>query len=276
VLPNVKIINNGQLAYSHVLLVGFADDPLLRSAWQREATVSGDIIYVFGFGNIRGSVGYIETDRNPFLHAAVIAMAPFEAELVTITGTDIVGIGLAVDAFLKQGLVSGIVASLGWTRPTRTLLDRDPLTPSFKLPGLLPATLGPRSRIAVIQASEDEYRGVLADTGIQPTAIWRAKYYRPGDWDSPGLAAAFRNYAAGLHRRAYGNTVWLSSFDSVAEAQTAAPLIAKAAGLRPDLLGWKGDLPPYAWGNPAKGDGPAAGTLEMSLNGISVLMMACT
>ena len=270
----LQIANNGQLAYNHLLLVGFADDSLVKAAWQREATISGATIYVFGFGNIRGSVGYIESDRNPFLHAANIPIAPYETELITITGTDTTGIGLAVDAFLKQGLVNGLVAQPGWIRPSATLLDRDPLLPSFTLPTVLPTSLGSFSRIAVTQASEDEYRGVLADTGIEPVSIWRAKYYRLGEWQSRGLIAAFHNYAAGLHRRAYGNTAWYASFASPVAAATAAPLIAKAAGLTRGTSGWKGDLPPYAWGDAQQGDAPTTGTLELSVSGESILMAA--
>ena len=265
------------LAFNHVLLIAKSDDPLLQKVWQREAVISRNSIYAFGFGNLQGSLGYIESDRNPFLHAANIAKAPFECELISITGTDTLGISVAIAAFLEQGLVNGIIAKNGgWTRGSATLLDRDPLAPSFRLPSVIPTTLGSLNKIALTQAAEDEYRGVLSDTGSLPLSIWRAKYYEPGQWDGAGEFASFHNYAVGLHRRAYGNTVWSATFANTAAALAAAPLIAKAAKLSPQPSRWRGTLPQYAWGLPVMGDAPHTGTLELWVDGVSVLMASQT
>jgi hypothetical protein len=262
-----------QLAFNHVLLIARSDDPLLQQAWQREAVISHNSIYVFGFGNFIGSLGYIESDRNPFLHAANIPKAPFECELISVTGTDNKAIGLAIDAFLNQSLVNGIIAQSGeWRRGSATLLDRDPLIPSFRLPSIIPSSLGSLRLIASIQASEDEYRGVLADTGIEPLSIWRAKYYEPGQWDGAGEVSSFHNYAVGFHRRAYGNMVWAARFASDAVALSVAPLIAKAAQLSVEASRWRGTLPQYAWGLPVMGDGPQTGITELWVDGPYVLM----
>ncbi len=264
------------LAYNHVLLIGFADDALLQRAWQREARFVNDSAYVFGFGCFQASLGYIESDRNPFLHASSIPTAPFETELIAITGTDLAGIELAVQAFLEQGLANGLVAVRGWKRPATTLLDRDPLLPSFTLPAALPASLGALKRIAISQAGEDEYRGVLADAKVKPDSIWRGKYYQPGEWDAPGLVSAFHNYAAGLHRRAYGNTIWVGTFASQDLAMQAAPRIAAAASLAGNGSRWTGGLPPYAWGLAAQGDAPSPGTVELWVDGTSVVIATRT
>ncbi|MDQ2732691.1 MAG: hypothetical protein M3Y56_13615 [Armatimonadota bacterium] len=240
-------------AYHHLVLIGLPTDPLITAAWQREARVEGAGFYIFGFGHLQGDLGYIESDRNPFLHGAAIATAPFETEVVTLTGSTPAGVALAVDAFLKQGLVNGVVAAPGWTRPHPNLLQRDPLSPDFSLPTWLPDRAGAMTRIGVTQAAEDEYRGVLADTGVEPRQLWRAKYYRAGVWDGAGAAAAFDDYSNGLHRRAYGNTLWLALFASPQEAAAAAPKIARAAHLHRDGARWTGAQPPYSFDKASAG-----------------------
>lgn len=241
-------------AYGHLVLIGLPDDPLILAAWQREARVEVGGFYVFGFGHLRGDIGYIESDRNPFMHGAAIKVAPYETEVVTLTGTDEQGVALATGAFLQQGLVNGLVAAPGWTRPQPSLLQRDPLAPNFTSPDWLPQRIGEAVRIGVTPASEDEYRGVLADVGVEPQAIWRAKYFPPGAWDGAGAARAFDNYSAGLHRRAYGNTLWCAQFGSAAAAAQAAPKIAAAANLRRVGDVWTGAQPPYGPEKASAGD----------------------
>lgn len=241
-------------AYSHLVVVGMISDPLVQAAWQREARqTEPGTLYAFGFGYLSGDIGYIESDRSPFLHSSAIPTAPFETEVVTITGTTPAGVRAAAHAFLARGLVNGVVAGPGWKRAQHSLLERDPAAPEFALPPFLPASAGGADQplIAITQAAEDEYRGVLADTGIEPVAIWRAKYYVPGAWDGAGAASAFANYANGLHRRAYGDTLWCARFPSPAAAATAAPKIAHAAGLQPQGKAalWLGKQPGYMQGN---------------------------
>jgi hypothetical protein len=264
---------SNQLAYNHVILIGAADDPLVQQAWQMEASISQGSLYVFGYGNLQGSLGYIESDRNPFLHASNVPKAPYECELITITGTNIAGISLAVDSFLGHGLVNGVVGSPGaWERGPETLLDRDPLPADFTIPAAIPAVLGSMKKIAVTHATEDEYRGVLADTGQEPVSMWRAKYHRAGQWDGAGAVSSFNNYAAGLHRRAYGNAVLLVTFESEALASSSAPLMAKAANLAHANSTWKGGLKQYAWGLDSMGDSAQPGSLELMIDGRYVLL----
>ena len=234
-------------AFDHLVLVGLPTDPLIAAAWQREARVRPDGgLYIGGYGHLRGDIGYVESDRNPLLHSRLIARAPYETQCVTLTGSTPAGVALAVEAFLKQGLVNGVVARPGWTRPEPNLLQRDPLAPGFPVPSAAPARAGEWTRLGFTQASEDEYRGVLEDTGLAPLEIWRAKYHLPGVWDRAGFAAAFANYSAGLHRRATGHTVWAARFATAADAQTAAPKIAEAAKLKADGAIWKGNQPPHS------------------------------
>lgn len=261
-----------ELAYNHVILIGRPDHPLLTVASQREARFSPGGVYVFGFGAFRGDCGYIESDRNPFLHAARISSTPYETELITITGTSDPGILLALEAFTQRSLINGVVAKQGWQRTENTLLDRDPLPPSFAFPTLAPTQLVGYTRIGITQAAEDEYRGVLADTGFAPQLIWRAKYYRPGAWDAEGAAAAFDAYSNGLHRRAYGSTLWLAKFADSSQAAAAAPKIAIAASLSQDQANlWTGAQPAYANGT-YPGEHKSSGLLSLAQHGAWLMM----
>jgi hypothetical protein len=254
-------------AYSHLVLVGLTNDPIIQRAWQHEAQPSAQGIYVFGFGQFTGDLGYIESDRNPFLHAADIKAAPFETEIVTITGTTPAGVTAAARAFIQQGLVNGVVAAGKWTRSEPGLLDRDPLAENFTVPTILPEQVGKLTRIGITQASEDEYRGVLQDTGIEPLEIWRAKYYVPGAWDGAGAAAAFKAYHTGLHRRATGNTLWAARFDSPEHATQAAEKIAGAASLHR-----RGSDDPYLGQQPPFSSNDSPGPLALWCKGEWVLM----
>jgi hypothetical protein len=237
-------------AYDHLILVGLPTDPMITAAWQREARTIEGGLYIFGYGYLKGDIGYVESDRNPFLHGAAIKVAPFETQVITITGSTSAGVKLATDAFLKQHMVNGVVAAAGWTRPQANLLQRDPLAPDFTTPDWIPAQIGEYKNIGVTMASEDEYRGVLADIGTEPIAIWRVKYLKPGLWDGSGAAKALDHYVAGLHRRAYANTLWCAKFESVQKAAEFAPKIAGAAKLKKTGTRWEGNQPSYGYSDP--------------------------
>jgi hypothetical protein len=246
-----------QRAFHHLVVVGLPDDPLVRAVWQREARFTDKEAYIFGFGHFRGDIGYVESDRNPFLHGRAIQSAPFEAEVVTITGSTPAGVGLAAEAFLKQGLTNGVVAAPGWQRTEPSLLARDPLAPDFAPAAMPPEHLGSLSRIGVTQATEDEYRGVLADAQLTPQLIWRWKYFAAGNWDGTGDERTYDQYSAGLHRRATGCTVWTARFATAKEAAAALPKIAAAAQLKSDGHAvWRGQQSPY--GYPRNSPGPLA------------------
>jgi hypothetical protein len=265
--------NFEQLWFNHLILVGPSDDPIVKAAWQREARFEQGGMYIFGFGHLRGDIGYIESDRSPFLHSAYVRQAPFETEVITITGSTAVGIGIALDAFIQKSLINGVIAAPGWVRSKPCLLDRDPLAPGYALPEA-PLRMGDLILIGWTQASEDEYRGVLADSGVSPAAIWRAKYFRRGLWDSAGAAGSFDNYAAGLHRRAYGNTLWLAEFSSDAEASSSGKRIAAAAHLQASgTERWVGDQLSYA-NNMYPGESTVQGSLTLTRNGRWVQMYA--
>lgn len=260
------------LAYNHLLVFALPGDPLLEQVWQMEAKFSGNLFHVFGFGDFRGSLGYIESDRNPFLHAAAVIKAPYECEAITVTGTNAAGLEIAADALLTKSLVNGVVAQNGaWSRVGPTLLDRDPLPATFQPPAGVPPRLESLERIAWTHSGEDVYRRVLQDTNQMPESIWLAKYYRSGQWDDAGLVGAFHDFAAGLHRRAYGNAILAIGFANAGAASTALPLIAKAAGLQGSGE-FRGFLPPFAWAADTMGDSNEPGTLRIWAEGASVFI----
>ena len=245
-------------AYCHLIVIGLPTDPLITAGWQREAKVSDGDFYVFGYGHFAGDIGYIESDRNPFLHSRFIPTAPYETEMVTITGSTPTGVALAAQAFIDKGLVNGVVAAPGWKRSAPNLLQHDPLDPAFTVPDWVPAQLNDWTKIAVTQASEDECRGVEQDTGVHPQEIWRIKYYQDGVWYGAGAKSAMLDYVNGLHRRAYGNSLWIARFGSADEAAAAAPKIAHAAQLRAQAGLYTGSESPYGSNTPGEKRSPLA------------------
>ena len=153
VVDSAGLVNDPKAkAYAHLILVGLPTDPLIKLAWQREALIEDQGIYIFDFGHFTGSIGYIESDRNPFLHSNQVDVNPYEAEAITITGTTPEGVAAATQSFLDKGLVNGVVTGGTWQRSRTGLLDRDPLPPNFTLPAFIPASAGDATLIAVTQA----------------------------------------------------------------------------------------------------------------------------
>ncbi|MGC1482005.1 MAG: hypothetical protein WA771_16015 [Chthoniobacterales bacterium] len=235
-------------AFDNLILVGMPDDPLIAKAWAQEADISGGEAYVFGFGHLKGDIGYVESNRNPFLHGRAIDQTPYETQTIILTGTSPTGVGLAVDAFLQGQVTNGPIAGPGWERGETTILDRDPLTPDRLVEPLvpLPKEIGDWKMLGMSQCSEDQYRGVLSNTDNMPEQMWRVKYYRPGEWDGVGLVHAFDHYSDGLHNRAYGNSVLMVKFASEDEAAAALKRMRGPAGCRKQVgQFWVGDQRPY-------------------------------
>lgn len=250
------------------MLVGLPDDPIVQAAWERDARLTNDGgqpgFYVFGFGNLIGDIGLVESDRNPYLHSQMVKVAPYEDEAISITGCTPAAVALAADAFIHNGLINAVVAPK-FTRGQTTILDRDPALP----PEIFPTQLGDWTLVGLTQAGEDEYRGVLQDTSVEPQLIIRAKYYQKGVWDAPGAENSEPEYHAGLHRLSFGNSLWAAKFESTEQAAAAAPIIAKAAHLRKQQGTYVGQQPPWAWG---KGTDITSGPLALCQKGAWVFM----
>ena len=269
-LTDTKSLANGkpeERAYSHLVVIGLPDDPLIRLLWQREARIENGGLYIFGWGHLRGDLGYVESARNPFLHSEEIPSVPFETEVVTLTGTTLEGIAAAVRSFLKTGMFNGVVAGPHWMRGQGNLLDRDPVQPDTVLPTWVPSTIGTMKRIGTLAGSEDEYRGVLADSGVEPQEVWRVKYLGNDDWDCgadyKSKAAAL--FEAGLHRRASGNTLWIARFTSSQEAGICLHKIAAGAKFQGIGAVWYGERPGFS-------KGPSFGPVALWQRGDWLLM----
>jgi hypothetical protein len=269
-LTDTKALLNGPVgdrAYSHLVVIGLATDPLIQTLSQRESRLEDGGIYVYGWGHLRGDIGYIESARNPFLHSADIPSIPFETEVVTLTGTTPKGVQAAVDSFLKHGVFNGVVGAPGWSRGKANLLSRDPLSPDAGPPAWIPATAGAMKSIGVISGSEDEYRGVLENAGAEPLEIWRVKYLGDTTWD---VAGDFRScgavlFESGLHRRASGNSLWLARFASPDEAVASMKKIAAANHFVEKDNVWYGTRPGFS-------KGPSFGPIALWQHGDWLLM----
>jgi hypothetical protein len=85
-------------------------------------------------------------------------------------------------------------------------------------------------------------------------------------WHGAGVAHALQDFSAGLHRRAYGNSVWAAQFPSESVASDAAVKIAAPAHLKKQGGQWTGKQGPLG---PEK-DG--AGPLKLQQHGAWLLM----
>jgi hypothetical protein len=269
-LTDTKALLNGPVgdrAYSHLVVIGLASDPLIQTLSQRESRLEEGGIYIYGWGHLRGDIGYIESARNPFLHSEDIPAVPYETEVVTLTGTTPKGVQAAVDSFLKHGVFNGVVGATGWSRGKSNLLSRDPLSPDAAPPAWIPATAGAMKSIGVISGSEDEYRGVLEDTGVEPAEIWRAKYLGDTSWSVSGdyRACGAVLFESGLHRRASGNSLWLARFASPDEAVASMKKIAVANHFVAKDNVWYGSRPGFS-------KGPSFGPIALWQHGDWLLM----
>lgn len=230
-------------AHSHLVVIGLrSQDPLLEKTAGFTASLDeGKREFTsLGIGTLNGDVGWVESDRNPFLHSHRIRSAPEDTVLVKITGTSEAGVLAALAAF-EQGMINGVVAAGSFTRPETTLIDRDPSVEPA--PFALPQTLEAGSAAAFLagwnQIPENEYRAVLAVGGAAPSRMWRYKYLAAGILEEKPIIRWF----GGVQRKAYGNAVQILEFGSAEEASAAAKRMAeteKAARLpSADGEGWE-------------------------------------
>lgn len=214
-------------AHNHLVVIGLrSQDPLLDKTWGYIAGLdeAKKSFYSSGFGYMTGDIGYVESDRNPFLHSRKIKSAPEDTVLITITGTSEAGVAAAIHAF-EGGLLNGFVPAGPLTRSRTTLLDRDPsLEPA---PARLPAQVRIDGVAAALvgwtQPSEEEYRNALEAGGVEPIKMWRYKYLLPGLLEKEPI----ERWLGGLNRSAYGNAIDILQFNSADEASSAAQAMSK-------------------------------------------------
>ena len=209
---------------------------------------------------MQGDIGYVESDRNPFLHSRKIKEAPFDAVVIKISGTSETGVLAAVVAF-RAGLINGLVPTGQVVRTAATILDLDPLsTPApMELPGTIEVAGGTALLAGWSQVPANEYRAYLDLGQPEPLHVWRYKYLFPGALDRAGVVG----WMNGMHRMAYGNAVTLAEFRTADEARKAAAAVGKTSGFRKvgDIAGLA------AW----EAEQPTDESLKTSLGSITVL-----
>jgi hypothetical protein len=221
-------------AHNHLVVIGLpSKDALLKKVWGHTVSVdeAKQSLYSQGWGYLQGDIGWIECDRNPFLHSPKIRTAPEGTILVKISGTSEAGILAALAAF-KEGLLGGFVPVGKISRPQTTILDRDPdPTPS---PAKLPETVTIGGKTATLagwyDVPENEYRAIEeAAGGLVPQSIRRFKYLAPGILEEKSIV----RWLGSVHRMAFGNAVNLVRFASAKEAQQAAEKMAERDKYKP-------------------------------------------
>jgi len=217
-------------ALTNLIVIGLPDDPMVKACLQREARFDkGGVVYVFGFGYFQGDVGVVESERNPFLYSAPAANAPYSAHVLVLTGSTPAGVALAVDAFLRDGIINGVAVAGAVQRPKPCLIEAAPWTPAFRPPaGIVPPSPSWK-QIGVTLMGGTELSGALEEGGELPTGGVRIKYWRPGAWAGAGMDFSFRHFWTGLHRRSAGNCIAVFQFATPTAAAKAATGIALAA-----------------------------------------------
>ncbi|GAT32555.1 hypothetical protein TSACC_2954 [Terrimicrobium sacchariphilum] len=199
-------------AQNHLVVIGRpSQDPLMKKVLGEMVGIDEETrrLQSLGWGQFEGDVGWIESDRNPFLHSRRTKAAPDGTLLVKISGTSDAGVLAAVRAF-QHGMLNGIVPAGTVSRPKTTLLDLDPLTDPA--PVDLPETITINGKPAYLagwsQIPANEYRAVLETTGTEPARMWRYKYLVPGFLGKKSL----ERWLSGPSLKAYGNTFEIIEF----------------------------------------------------------------
>jgi hypothetical protein len=226
-------------AFAQLVVIGLAGhDALLDKIWGYAARIipAESRIQVLGYGELAGACGWIESERNPFLHSQRIESNAFDTCVVKLSGTGIPGVLAAVQAF-RAGMINGLAPAGTLIRSRSTLLD---LEPSLSPPPLQPASLGDAQFGGWTQCAAQEYRAFIDAGGAEPMRLWRVRYLRPRSWDAIGA----QGWLAGPSRLAFGAAVTIAEFADAATAARAALAIGKGGTARTVAGQPASELPP--------------------------------
>ncbi len=198
--------------------------------------------FAFGYGEFDGpDVGYVQTVRNPFpiLLRTVPAQKQYDTTkvrindlypanqmyfLVHLTGTGPAGVLKAVEAFLGQGLLNGILP--GTAKPLLadwTLEGLGPRQLATDLPAWAPISALPEGVRYLGQQMPGShlYGGFAEASGQKPRRCWRLKYAVP---------SGFVLYDSYPTSRASGNELFIAELADAAAANAAANSLRKVMG----------------------------------------------
>lgn len=234
------------------------DVPPQAWRWQHE-------FFAFGYGDFDGpDVGYVQTVRNPFplLLRTVPGQTGYNADIprpydratlnemyfiTDLTGTGPAGVIKAVESFLKDGLLNGVLPGSGkpllddWSLeglgPKQLVTDLPAWAPVAKLPADV-QYLGQQ------MPGSHLYGGFCEASGVRPQRMWRLKYR---------VADGFRFFDSYPTARASGNELLIADCSRAEDAKTAAAALQKSLPPEPRLVTWEYGGHSYAiYGNSFK------------------------
>ena len=198
--------------------------------------------FAFGYGQFDGpDVGYVQTVRNPcpILLRSLPGQKQYDAArtrvndrypynqmyfMIHLTGTGPAGVARAVDAFLNQGLLNGVLP--GATKPLLDEWNLEGLGPkqlATDLPVWAPTTGLPEGvhYLGQQMAGSHLYGGFGEASGQRPLRCWRLKYAVPG-W--------FVLYDSYPTNRASGNELFIAEMADAKAAGAAANTLRDTMG----------------------------------------------
>lgn len=218
---------------AHFISVGkinsmFLHTGLTFSFWAK-ATPAENKLYVYGFGDFTGNVGYIESGRNPYPFTETETVKPYR-NWIRISGLTDKGVKLAADAFLNRGILNGVITDNEQV-PEGMLPDKHAfpggcLRKSDTPPSLAPLKVANARLVGWTQPNETVYLGLMemidlpeSPQRLMPVRMWRAEYFLPS-----GPEGLFDS----LHRIGTERELLLAQFARPSEAKEALERLRRA------------------------------------------------
>lgn len=242
-------------AFHHLILVGtYRSNVLLRQQWghwsidreafHREHAVSDDALkspfykgaprsgfFIFGFNTFhQAGTGVLESGRNDLFlvpHAINAPEKPAYKISIHITGVGSSGVTRAAEAFLRDGLLGGVLPA-----PEETLPGQGDafLLAKEKYASRLPTWVPNKQLLGWTQPNATEYAGFLQASGQEARRIWRVKYLPVG---------GITDFASSPQRRATANELWIAQLASPKAAQAAVAGLIKTLSSGPQKMAFK-------------------------------------
>ena len=227
----------------------------LTDMWKKDipeqAWRSQHDLFAFGYGDFDGAdVGYVQTVRNPF--PLLLRDAPGQKVYNTevprpydrapenqmyfvtdLTGTGPAGVVKAADAFLRDGVLNGVVPGAAQSIPDDWKLERlGQKQLATDLPPWAPVTGLPTGVQYLGQQMPGShlYGGFTESCGVRPQRMWRLKYR---------VADGFRFFDSYPTNRTSGNELLIAQCASADQAAAVAAALRKGLPPGPEMVTWQ-------------------------------------